>query len=124
MTVNVHRDVEMDESDGILCTEMWKTKKSNSKQIYIISRLLYGYHVLCMTSGIPATESKGYPYSFMTSMEDGSEHTSSFHDHLPEFSKPPKTNDDPGIYKENKNAAFTFAFVRGASSSINHTTHS
>ena len=63
-------------------------KKSNSKQIYIISRLLYG---LCMTSGIPAIESKGHPYSFMTSpMEDGLEHTSSFHDYLPNFPSPPK----------------------------------
>ena len=111
----------MDESDGILCTEMWKMKKSISKQIYIIFRLLCG---LCMTSGIPAIESKGHPYSFMTSpTEDGSEHTS-FHDYLPEFCKSPKTNDDLGIYKENKNAVFTFAFVRGASSGINHTMHS
>ena len=84
----------------------------------------FGCHVLCMTSGIPAIESKGYPYSFMTSMEDGSEHISSFHDYLPGFSKPPKTNDDPGVYKENKNASFTFAIARGASSSIDHITHS
>ena len=123
--VNVRKDVEMDESDGIPCTEMWKMKKSKSKQIYIISRLLYRCHVLCMTSGIPAIESKGHPYSFTTPMEDDSEHTTSFHDFLPEFSKPPKTNDDPGVYKENKNISFTFAFVRGANSSIDHiTTHS
>lgn len=70
----MYRDVEM--------------KKSNSKQVYIISRLLYG---LCMTSGIPAIESKGHPYSFMTSpMEDGLEHTASFHDYLPNFPNPPK----------------------------------
>lgn len=91
MAVNVRKDVEMDESDGILCTEMWKMKKSNSKQIYINFRLLYGCHVLCMTSGTPAIESKGHPYSFTTSpMKDGSEHTASFHDYLPEFSKPQK----------------------------------
>jgi len=96
-------------------------KKSNSKQIYIIFGLLYRCHVLCMTFGIPAIESKGHPYSLTTSpMEDGSEHTASFHDCPPEFSKPQKTNDDPGVYKENKNASFAFAFVRGASSSIDH----
>lgn len=93
VAVNVRKDIEMDESDGIPCTETWKMKKTNSKQIYIISRLIYGCHVLCMTSGIPAIESKGHPYSFTTPpMEDGSEHTASFHDCLPEFSKTPKTN--------------------------------